>query len=418
MKLKYHVLTVFYLTLMFSCSSPNDNREGAEEEIVDEEIIEEETETEEDIDDNDNVFDGDILTITNGMSFAEINEVLKTAVSGDIVEIESGTYIITGELAIKSGIALRKKSSTPPVFTAWDISTSEMLEQYWSSDNSNIDIYGIQFNNIRLNIRNATNTSIRECIFDEGRRKAGTTKTFTQDAYVQLYKCNDILVENTVFKRREGDSGRGIYTVDCVNTEILNNTFGDGAAEGYFVTAINDNSDGTIIRGNTIQRNTSWEDLDETDHGIYVHSFKGIIIENNTISGWPTNSSGGTIKIRNGEDAIIKNNDLITSGIIMYVYENTPNHPYLKNIQILNNTISVSNSEDDIYHGIGYWRNTIASGFYEESITISGNGLPNGTIKISSPIDAELFNKSGGGVYNNNVGVMYLDSGINNSGNY
>lgn len=359
-----------------------------------------------------------VLTITNGMTFSEINTVLNAASSGDTVEVESGTYVITGELAIKSGISIHKQSSVTPIFTAYDTSTSEMLEQYWSSNNSNVDIYGIQFRNIRINIRNASNTSFRYCIFDYGRREAGTTKAYTQDAYIQMYNCDDMLVKGNVFKRRVGNSGRGIYTVDCVDTEIANNTFGNGGTEGYFVTAINDNSDGTDITGNTISRNASWVDADETDHGIYVHSFNNITIENNTISGWPASGEGGAIKIRNGDGALIQNNTMLTSGILMYVYSSTVDHPYLKNVEIINNTISVASAVNDIYHGIGYWRNTSASGFYEESILISGNCLSNGTLKISSPVNATLFNNNGGGVYNNDVGTIYLASGINNSNNY
>ena len=359
-----------------------------------------------------------VLTITNGMTFSEINTVLNTASYGDTIEVESGTYVITGKLAIKSGISIHKQSSVTPIFTAYDTSTSEMLEQYWSSNNSDVDIYGIQFRNIRINIRNASNTSFRYCIFDYGRRQAGTTKTYTQDAYIQMYNCDDILVKGNVFKRRIGNSGRGIYTVDCVDTEISNNTFGNGGTEGYFVTAINDNSDGTSITGNTISRNESWVDFDETDHGIYVHSFNNITIENNNISGWPASGEGGAIKIRNGDGAVVQNNTMLTSGIIMYVYVSTSNHPYLKNIEILNNTISVVNSPDDIYHGIGYWRNTNTSGFYEESILISDNCLANGTLKISNPVNTGLFNNNGGGVFNNNVGAIYLASGINNSSNY
>jgi hypothetical protein len=102
----------------------------------------------------------------------------------------------------------------------------------------------------------------------------------------------------------------------------------------------------------------------------------------------------------------------------MYVYVSTAAHPYLKNIEILNNTISVASSANDIYHGIGYWRNTSSSGFYEESILISDNCLSNGTLKITNPVDTALFNSNGGGIFNNDVDAIYLASGINNSNNY
>ncbi|MDO6738710.1 right-handed parallel beta-helix repeat-containing protein [Wenyingzhuangia sp. 2_MG-2023] len=408
-KLEDFLVVVLGFLFFVSCSSTNVDME---------EEIEEEAIEEKDSVDQDTIVVFSNHKITNGMTFSEINTVLKSASYGDTIAVEPGTYVITGELAIKNGITIHKESSVTPIFTAYDTSTTEMLEQYWSSNNRDIDIYGIQFRNIRINIRNASNTSFRYCIFDYGRRKAGTTKTYTQDAYIQMYNCDDMLVKGNVFKRRLGNSGRGIYTVDCVDTGIANNTFGNSGAEGYFVTAINDNSDGTSISGNTISRNESWVDFDETDHGIYVHSFNDVIIENNTISGWPAAGEGGAIKIRNGDGALIQNNTMTTSGILMYVYVSTAAHPYLKNIEIINNTISVANSPNDIYHGIGYWRNTTSSGFYEESILISGNNLSAGTLKITSPVDATLFNSNNGGVYNNSIGTIYLASGINNSNNY
>ncbi|MGY5353348.1 right-handed parallel beta-helix repeat-containing protein [Wenyingzhuangia sp. IMCC45467] len=361
---------------------------------------------------------GNTYNITAGMSFAQINTVLDSMVSGDVVKIEEGTYYITGKLNFKNGISVHKKNATTPIFDAQTSSPSEMLQQYWTWNNNDVDFYGIQFRNIRFNIQNANNTKFRYCIFDYGIRKTGTDKTYTADAYLNFVNCTDILTIGNVFKRRSGKSGRGIYTSNCENTKILNNTFGDGGTTGYFVCAINDNSNNTLIDGNIINRNSSWVNLNETDHGIYAHSFNVLTISNNTISGWPANSSGGAIKARNGQNLNITNNTMNTSGILLYVYSNSPANPFLNNVIIEDNTINVASSDDDIYHGIGYWRNTSDTTFSEYSIRIANNELPNGRIKIGTPVVASDFNANNGGIFNNNINAITLPTGINNSGNY
>ena len=72
LKFKYYILVFFCLMLFFSCSSSTD-MEGIKEEETKEEEIEEEETKEEDVK---NIYEGDVLTITNGMNFSDINKVL------------------------------------------------------------------------------------------------------------------------------------------------------------------------------------------------------------------------------------------------------------------------------------------------------------------------------------------------------
>ncbi|WAC40716.1 right-handed parallel beta-helix repeat-containing protein [Pedobacter sp. SL55] len=258
------------------------------------------------------------------------------------------------------------------------------------------------------------------CIFDYGVRKTGTDENYYSDAYVQFNNSDLPLINNCVFSRRVNNSGRGIWIGSgTTNSKITNCTFGNGGSTGYFVTAINDNSQSnSLIEGNTINRNTALNsDLLQTDHGIYAHSFNGVTIHNNTISGWPTNADGGAIKARNGQNIIISNNTLNTSGILLYTYDNTPAFPYLDYVKVLNNQINIASAINDIYHGIGYWRNSTSVSEY--SIRIEGNILPNGTISFNgSNLNVANFNAVGGGVFNNDYGLINLKSGINQSGNY
>lgn len=356
-------------------------------------------------------------TITNGMTFSQMNAVLASTTSGDIVDVEPGTYTITGKLTMKDGITLRNQTCTLPVFEATSSSPSQLLEMYYSSGIHNCVIKGIIFHNIRYRLSGQNYVSFDSCTFDYGIRKSGTDKAYLKDAYLEFVQgCTEPTVTNCIFSRRSGNSGRGIYNKSSANALFTSNIFGDGGTTGYFVTAINDNGHGTIISNNVIDRNLALTNTAETDHGIYAHSFDSLTITNNVISGWPASASGGAVKARNGENLTISNNVMNDSGVLLYVYDNAT-HPFLHNAVVSNNIINVSSAGNNIYSGIGYWRNTEDG--EELSILIQDNTLPNGTIKASfNMLVTEDFNVNGGGVFNNDIAEIYLKSGINNSGNY
>ncbi|CAA0179613.1 right-handed parallel beta-helix repeat-containing protein [Tenacibaculum maritimum] len=358
--------------------------------------------------------------ITNGMDLTAINGVLSQAQSGDVIEVESGTYDITGKLELKEGITLRKvQGKSSPVFNA-QFKTDGMLEQDWKTGNKNVTIQGIVFQNIRFKINAADNTRFSYCIFDYGVRKAGTDKwKDTNDAYIQIVNSTNMKVESCVFKRRAGNSGRGIFVKQSNDTKITKNTFGDTDATAYFVTAINDNSTRTLIEENIINRNASWVNKAETDHGIYAHSFDGLTVNKNTISGWPANGEGGAVKARNGKNLTITENTMNDSGIILNVYKNLPTN-YLENVVIVNNKINLklNTKGNNIYSGIGYWKDTNDVNYYEKSIRIEGNTLTNGFLNISaSNLDTANFNENGGGIRNNTAAEFSIPSGIDQSNN-
>ncbi|CAA0197160.1 right-handed parallel beta-helix repeat-containing protein [Tenacibaculum maritimum] len=358
--------------------------------------------------------------ITNGMDLTAINGVLSQAQSGDVIEVESGTYDITGKLELKEGITLRKvQGKSSPVFNA-QFKTDGMLEQDWKTGNKNVTIQGIVFQNIRFKINAADNTRFSYCIFDYGVRKAGTDKwNNTNDAYIQVTNGTNIEIRSCSFKRRMNNSGRGIFVKQSNDTKITKNTFGDTDATAYFVTAINDNSTRTLIEENIINRNASWVNKAETDHGIYAHSFDGLTVNKNTISGWPANGEGGAVKARNGKNLTITENTMNDSGIILNVYKNLPTN-YLENVVIVNNKINLklNTKGNNIYSGIGYWKDTNDVNYYEKSIRIEGNTLTNGFLNISaSNLDTANFNENGGGIRNNTAAEFSIPSGIDQSNN-
>jgi hypothetical protein len=358
--------------------------------------------------------------IETGMNLAQINAVIAGASSGQTVYVQPGTYTITGKIVMKSGVSLIKQTTTSPIFDASGLST--LLIMGYTTDMSNCIISGITFWNIRFSVVSSASTTFKYCIFDYGKRTVNTNKTNNlKDAYLEFKDTNLSQVSNCVFSHRATDAGRGVWVKNTTNAKIINNTFGNGGTTGYFVTAINDNSQSnSLIDGNVIQRNPVLNTVDSlTDHGIYAHSFNGLTLSNNTISGWPATASGGSIKARNGQNLNISNNTLNDSGILLYEYVSGTAFPYLKNVTVTNNTINVASAANDMYHGIGYYRdNTVHS---EYSIRIADNTLPNGTIyAMSANINVADFNAAGGGVFNNDTatGYLLLKSGINNSGNY
>ena len=356
------------------------------------------------------------LTIETGMTLAQMNAVIAAASSGQTVYVEPGTYNITGKLTMKNGITLRPVSGTP-VFDARTHNTLELHQMAYTSDISNCRIIGIAFYNIRFRVTDAANVIFNNCTFDYGKRKDGTDKKFLNDAYIHFLRVNQGEIKFCTFSWRVNNSGRGVYNTGSTGIKITNNTFGNGGATGYFVTAINDNSTNSFISANTIRRIASWVDDSQTDHGIYTHSFNNMQIVGNTISGWPANAAGGAIKARNGDKLTISNNTFNNSGVMLYTYDHAT-QPFLKNVVVSGNTINLSGpAANNIYNGIGYWRNTTSGSEY--SIRIANNILPNGTIKADfATLVVSNFNANSGGVFSNDIGAMYLKSGINNSGNY
>lgn len=358
------------------------------------------------------------LTVNTGMTLAQINQVIAAASSGQTVWVEAGTYTITGKIVMKAGVTLAKKTSVNPIFDATGAST-ELLAISYGTDLNSCTFSGITFWNLRFVISNATNLSFKYCIFDYGKRKAGTDESYYADAYIQMTDTDVSLINTCTFCRRVNNSGRGVWLKSTTNSKVVNCTFGNGGTTGYFVTAVNDNSESSsLIDGNIINRNPALNsDNLQTDHGVYAHSFNGLTISNNTITGWPANADGGAVKARNGQNLVISGNTFNDSGILLYEYGNTPAYPYLNYVKVLNNTINISANLNDIYHGIGYYRDNTTGTEY--SIRVEGNIVTNGTISFAgSNLNITNFNAENGGVYTNDYGILNLKAGISQSGNY
>ena len=176
----------------------------------------------------------------------------------------------------------------------------------------------------------------------------------------------------------------------------------------------------TIIKNNKIERingysvlkNKSIEVNYAEDHGIYVWGVAGIVIIGNSISGWSPTASGGSVKIRNGEDITIQNNTFNDSGIMAYTYEGTNQcntnsnvvnascpPAYLKNVDIKGNIIVLTTNESDRCQGIVY-------------ILIYQNKLYGGCIRIENAYSPAFK------VYENTVNdCIYTVDGVESHNN-
>lgn len=127
------------------------------------------------------------------------------------------------------------------------------------------------------------------------------------------------------------------------------------------------------------------------------------------------------VDAKNGQNLAILNNEFHTSGILLYIYIEPSSYQYLKNVQVKDNKIYLDSLIGGMYGGIGYWRQGGVTG-QEESILISGNEMPNGSISISGSngFSSAQFNLSGGGVFNNDLHLPFLSlaAGVSQSGNY
>lgn len=360
------------------------------------------------------------------VSLKELNEIISKANSGDTVYLEPLIYTIDGVIQMSPGVILKGKASTMPIFDA-TAQGSELFEiAYAADDVNNCTFMNIAFHNIKMKFAPEVDYAIKKvvfdnCLFDYGKRRPGTDeKSSTNDGYIFFNKIDDSAIRNCTFLRREGNDGRGVINKYTRNTIIENNNWGgnDPDETGYFVTGINERGNNSIIRNNTIAKHSTWAPLEKQDHGIYALDFDGVTILNNTISGWPPNGSGGSIKARNGQNLVIEDNHFKTSGILLYVYETSKIQQHLKNVMVKNNTIQIIGGDASvaIYNGIGYWTDTEYQNEY--SIRIEGNIITNGYCVLkTAAINVDGFNANGGGLYNNACDGIHIKTGLHHLNN-
>jgi hypothetical protein len=381
------------------------------------------------------------IPVSAGADESAIQSAITGAAAGDTIQFAAGTtYTFTQPLTLKDNITLDGNGCT------WDATAQPNLIPLVSvAALRNLTIKNATARNIMFSfwvpsdasadITTINNIDIIAIRFQDGKALPGYTQI---DAHYIQAKAANINIVGCQFLRTSATPGRGVYFYSTLNATLTGCLFGatrtDGSdcdTHGWFKTALNVTNNATfnnpprntVITANKIYRTTVMDDAGEnSDHGIYARQYDGLEISGNTISGWPAADNGGAIKLRNAQNFKVCNNLFIRSGILLYTYAD-PHSQYLKNGLISGNTIKITEPYDtiDMYHGIGYWRNTGANTDESEySIRVVGNTLENGNIHFSTnPLNVATWNAGNGGVFNNTIigGAIVLKDGINQSDN-
>lgn len=389
-----------------------------------------------------------IYTVPAGASQATIQGYINGAVAGDTVKFTSGSvYTLTGALTLKSGVTIDGNLSK-----WYNSSATTVLPGVNASSLSNVLIKNLTLDNVMFRfwassaITGINGIELYNCTFQNGRAQSGSTQV--NSFYLQVRGAN-VAIKQCRFLRGSAFKGKGIQFYLAENCTVQDSLFGTSTTtspnfttHGYFKTAINvanSSTGGSTVSANSakdititrcfIYRNPAMSDTGgdagDSDHGIYAHGFDGLTLTGNTISGWAPMASGGAIKIRNGINALIQDNTLLRSGVLMYIYSGHP-FLFLKYVDVLDNTITLDSlpASSNIWSGIGFWRNYATTSQAEYSVLVARNTVNRGYIRLyqnsPDPIHVSDFGALSGGCSLNTVtggGSITLQRGMVNSGN-
>jgi len=315
-------------------------------------------------------------------------EATAAAAPGSTIVVPAGIYQVSSPLTLKSDIDWQGAGSV------WRNLASAAIVQDYTSELHNVSMIGFTFHNLVFQFRGAAAGSISDLRF-KSCTFSGATNTADPDA-VQFYlvRTSNVTIDTCTFSRNEHDVGRGLSIYKSQDVNVVNSKW-----QGYYVTAIvvagasYDPITGTFpdesrCVGIRIERNTivRAEGTYLEDHGIYATGMRDITIANNTISGWSAAATGGAVKIRNGEDIVIRHNRFLRSGILAYTYQEDGSAPeYFKNVSIEGNTIQFESDGLSVanHQGILYWRNFgNPNDGHEQNILIRNNTVSGGVLKI------------------------------------
>lgn len=330
-----------------------------------------------------------------------IQAAIDAANPGDTVFFPGGTYKIDKPFMFASGVNHIGDSKTPAVLLGVG-ETSLLIHHDAAAPLRDTTIQRLHFNNIELRLSgDATYSSfkdvtLKDCVFENGRRK----DPWASD-YVWLRYTSGVTIDGCTFLRNSQSGGRGVVLERTRMSVIKDSFFGTtrnlepGAPNGYFKTAINltgyDGENGhrnedVVVDGNVWRRadNISCPGLACEDHGLYAWGVKGLAVTRNYADGWTNTATGGSVKIRNGEDIVVAGNRFLGSAIIGTTHwHDQPRH--LRRVLIKDNFIDLRGDKNPAM-GITYRRSDAAASPTrycsasggEDDIFIIGNHFVNG----------------------------------------
>jgi hypothetical protein len=292
-----------------------------------------------------------------------------------------------------------------------------------------VQLRRLEFRNVVVSVNGTVahsagrDITVEGCWFRDARRVKGAASMFLTATYI-----TGLNIRDCVFLRSPAHHGNGIQIWRTHGARVELCHFGEFGTEfpakdaGHFMNAIYVNGWGqpeqgenlrcvdAQLRGNVLRRSATA--IAEEDHGIYALGAKGLVIEDNDIAGWTIEMTGGAIKVRDGDDYIVRRNRCADSGILLYNYKNCAFD--LVHALVADNTIHVAKWDEAVapYRatGISYWRN-FAEGT-ERSIRIENNRIENGVIVVHQPVNVADFNADGGGIRGNQADAIVAPAGV------
>lgn len=329
-----------------------------------------------------------------------LRDAIVNASNGSTLCFQPGIYTINNALDFESNISMIGNGST--IQGMKDDSIPSILFQ----SVENVHLSNITLDTVLLDFRsklgwsNNYQRSTKNITIDHITMINGFYSSPSLNYHIKMNRAQNVEISNSLFKRSQGNAGRSINLWKNADVVIR-----DSKWEGDFVTAINinganENNQGVIIDGersqnitianNSISRRSSYY---PEDHGIYLWGIDIATIESNEIQGWSATSEGGSIKIANSQNYVIKDNYLKNSGIYIYTYESiVPRHS--RNVYTENNVIDIRNdllNGRTKYAGFLYWRNFSDHDNAETQCVVSHSTILGGGVNLQPPNNFEAF---------------------------
>lgn len=310
---------------------------------------------------------------TGGRTDAQaIRAAIAAASPGDTVYFPGGTYRLDEPFLFGSGVNHVGDPNAPAVLLGTG-ATSLSLKHTAAQPVHNVTIRGLHFDNVEVDFGGTgsytefSNITLKDCLFRNGKQAEPWTSY-----YVRLSYTVGATVDGCTFLRNSASGGTGVRLNRSRLSVIKDSFFGTtrdleaGIPNGYFKTAINVHgyeqtnpqlrNREIVIDGNVWRRtaNVSCPSGGCEDHGLYAWGFDGLVVRGNYTDGWTNTSSGGGMKIRNGDNTFGLDNHLMTSGIRSYThtYGAYPRHFYRARFE--GNRFDLLGSDEG--HGLFYRR--------------------------------------------------------------